>query len=92
MEYYIQRTVGKITDQLKHLWEGNDLPTFTRDGNPYLFTDRHEAKRVLHRLEARYPATMDTPKIPSQPIKYEIVRIETIKQSFTPEQLLGCFL
>lgn len=92
MECYIQRTVGKITDTLKCLWEGNDLPTFMRDGNPHIFTDRHEAQRVLWRLEARGMWTMDTPKIPPQQITYEIVLIETIKQSFVPQQHLGCFL
>ena len=94
--YYIARTVGKITDTLKCLWEGNDLPTFMRDGNPYFFTCRHEAQRVLCRLEARGMLTMDTPKIPSQPITYEIVHFSISESDAIvndrPEQHLACFL
>ena len=80
MLYYIQRTIGSFTDTLSALWEGDDLPTFRRDGNPYCFADPREAQRVLWRLQAKYPVTMDTPLIPSRPIVYNIETIDTSKR------------
>lgn len=73
IKYYIERRIGLLSDTLACLWEGDDLPSFRRDGNPYLFTDRRTAERVLWRLQARYPVTMDTPQVPSQPIQYELM-------------------
>ena len=77
MKYFIQRTIGHFCDTMSQLWEGNDLPTFRRDGNPYCFTDHNAAQRVLWRLQAKYPATMDTPHIPSKPITYTLESIDT---------------
>jgi hypothetical protein len=73
IKYYIERRIGLLSDTLACLWEGSDLPSFRRNGNPYLFSDRGAALRVLSRLEARYPTTIDTPRIPSQPIQYELM-------------------
>lgn len=93
MLYYIQRTIGQFCDTMSQLWEGDDLPTFMRDGNPYCFTDRKEAERVLWRLQAKYPVTINTPRIPSQPITYTLESVDTSNtQSFAPEQHLACFL
>lgn len=78
MKYYILRTVGKISDTLKCLWEGNDLPTFARNGNPYLFDDRGTAERILWRLEAMGLKT-NIPNVPQQDIKYEIVSVDLTK-------------
>lgn len=51
--YYIQRRVGLFEDTLLHLWEGNDLPTFSRR-EPYYFDNLGTATRVRDRLAARY--------------------------------------
>lgn len=95
MKYYIVRTIGDFENTLACLWDGSDLPTFRRDGNPYTFDCIHVARRVLWRLEARYPTTMDTPHIPALPIQYHIEAINTQcedNQRFAPEQHLACFL
>lgn len=94
MKYYIKRTIGQFCDTMSQLWEGNDLPTFRRDGNPLCFSDYHEAQRVLWRLQAKYPSTMNTSAIPSQPITYSIESIDTRESSqpFATEQHLACFL
>lgn len=93
MKYYIERTIGNFTDTLSQLWEGSDLPTFRRDGNPYCFSCLHDARRVLCRLQARYPATMDTPLIPTQPIKYKMQSVDTsLEVQHAPEQHLAMFL
>ena len=82
MKYYIERTIGSISDTLKHLWEGDDLPTFKRDGNPYLFTDRATAERVLWRLQALGSKT-NIPPVPQQDIKYELVPVDLTKTDET---------
>ncbi len=95
MKYYILRTIGDFEDTLSHLWEGDDLPTFRRDGNPYMFDDKRTAERVLWRLRAKYPMTMDTPHIPSQPIDYSLESIDLSKAEttqFAPEQHLAQFV
>jgi len=93
MKYYIERTIGNFGDTMSRLWEGNDLPEFRRDGNPYCFDDYREAQRVLWRLQAKYPMTMDTEKIPSQPITYTLESVDTSNvQTFPTEQHLACFL
>lgn len=71
--YYIERQIGNFVDTLSCLWEGDDLPTFRRDGSPYLFDDRGTAERVLWRLESRYPMTIDTPRCPPCPIQYKLM-------------------
>lgn len=105
-KYYIVRVVGQQYDTLSKLWEGNDLPEFRRDGNPYMFDDRHEAKRVLWRLEAKCPMTMETPRAPSSPITYSIETVEPTPADWRcnncgdaacpgcpgPEQHLACFM
>lgn len=88
MKYYIERTIGQISDTLSCLWEGGDLPTFKRDGNPYLFDDRGTAERVLWRLQANA----------TQPeIKYELVSVdptndETNHISFHSSMTLSCHI
>lgn len=80
MKYYIVRTIGMVSDTLKCLWEGDDLPTFARNGNPYLFDDHATAQRVLWRLEAMGLKTDIIPDIPQQDIKYELVSIDLTKE------------
>lgn len=95
MKRYIQRTAGKFTDTLSALWEGDDLPSFMRNGNPYLFDDHQAAIRVLWRLQAKYPVTFATEHFPAIPITYEIVSIDTTigdTQHVTPTQHLAMFL
>lgn len=74
MAFVIQRTVGNISDHLLHLWEGDDLPTFRR-ARPYFFDDRATADRVLYRLQAKYPQSINTPRIPSQAITYTVKEV-----------------
>jgi uncharacterized Zn finger protein (UPF0148 family) len=89
MKYYIQRTIGKFTDTLSQLWEGSDMPTFRRDGNPYCFTCIHEAKRVLNRLKARYPKT----RYAEMPVNYNIESIDTtLEVHHAPEQHPSMFI
>jgi hypothetical protein len=85
MKYYIERTIGNFRDTMSQLWEGNDLPTFRRDGNPYCFTDHKAAQQVLWRLQAKYPMTLEVPTtgfttqgkplLPSLPITYTLEAI-----------------
>jgi hypothetical protein len=74
MAFVVQRTIGNLHDALSCLWEGDDLPSF-RAHNPYPFDDRSVADRVSWRLQARYPLTIDTPRIPSQPITYSVKEV-----------------
>ncbi len=90
MKYFIVRTIGNCSDTLACLWEGNDLPTFRRDGNPYLFDDYYTAQRVLWRLEAKYPKTFDTSLYLQRPIQYRIEKINTtVEVEHQPEQQLA---
>ncbi len=93
MKYFIVRTIGTFKDTLSCLWEGNDLPTFRRDGNPYLFDDHHTAQSVLWRLEAKYPKTFDTSLYLQRPIQYHIEKIDTtVEVEHAPEQHIGMFV
>jgi hypothetical protein len=75
-QYYITRTVGLMDDTLSVLWEGNELPTFRRDGSPYLFTDKHAAKRVLWRLQSKYPVTISSDTLPAIRIVYTLTYLD----------------
>lgn len=72
--YVIKRTIGRITDNLCQLWEGEDLPTFSL-GRRYEFSDRAVAERVMWRLQAKYAESFETEHFPALPIAYEIVTL-----------------
>lgn len=74
--YYIQRTVGLFQDTLLHLWEGNDLPTFSRR-EPYYFDSLATAQRVCNRLGARYKMADGIPGVcrPAA-ISFEVITVE----------------
>jgi len=93
MLYFIERTIGAQSDTLSALWEGNDLPSFARNGRPYCFRCIATAERVLERLRAKYPTTIDTPRSPSVPIIYTIESVDTSREyECVPPQHLGMFL
>jgi hypothetical protein len=93
MKYFIERAIGAHSDTLEKLWEGNDLPLFSRNGHPYCFSCYREAQRVLWRLQARYSVTIDTPRSPSVPIAYSLESIDTsVAQEYRPQQHLGMFV
>lgn len=74
--HYIEREVGRFVDNLIMLWEGNDLPTFSRR-EPYFFDDLPVAERVAQRLAARYPETSPIPGVAAaMPITYRIRTVE----------------
>ncbi len=93
MKYFIKRTIGQFEDTMSCMWEGDNLPTFRRAGSSHCFDDRKVAERVLWRLQAKYPVTMDTPHFQSQAITYTIESIDTRNtQARTTEQNLAYFL
>lgn len=87
MAYRIERLIpGDFRDYLMNLWEGDDLPSFIGStSKAYQFGDKGVADAVAQRLAAKFPQTMETPHLKSQPITYEVVKVR-YKHMITPEQ------
>lgn len=87
MAYRIERLIpGDFRDYLMNLWEGDDLPSFIGStSKAYHFGDKGVADAVAQRLAAKFPQTMETPHLKSQPITYEVVKVR-YKHMITPEQ------